>query len=284
MNYLKIKFLLKINNLNKIKLYMAEINNNKNNFGYIQNIKNKFVFKRIFSHLTKIKILHIINYNKYCQNILNKDIDDYMEENFKIEIEIIPQKYIYRKKARFIYIPNNSKYESYFHIYFNNDKEEAKRNNLFENEKVEKIKVIIEREINSLNSLFFKCDIVKKIKFIKFNRKDITNMSHMFYRCTSLEELDISKINTDNVTDMNHMFYECLNLRILNLSNFNTDKVTNMSYMFSNCSNLTILNLSNFNTENVEYMDEILSECKSIKILNCSDTSIIVHFLKNFNY
>ena len=94
----------------------------------------------------------------------------------------------------------------YCHIYFNGNKEEAKRNYLKQGDKVTKIKVIIEYEIKSLSGLFDKCKSVTKISFIKFNRKDINDMRYMFSGCASLEEINFINFHTDNVINMSYMF------------------------------------------------------------------------------
>jgi surface protein len=263
---------------------MVETYSNKNTFAKLLDVRSKLVVKKIFSNISKMKTLYIIKYNKKLQNILNKGIDDYMEESLKIEIEIIPKEDFYVKLRNKFIDTHDKKYKSYFHIYFNNSKEETKRNYIDYNEKVKYIKVIIERKVKSLKSLFSYCFIVEKIKFIKYNRKDITDMSNMFYWCRNLKELDVSKLNTDNVINMSHMFFECSSIKELDLSNFNTDKVTNMSNMFSECSLLRVLNLSNFNTDNNAYINDIFQGCPNLKNLHCSDTCIIAHYLKNINF
>ena len=74
---------------------------------------------------------------------------------------------------------------------------------------MKKIKVIIEHKIESLSWLFSKCNIIKKINFIKFNRNNIKTMCGMFSRCKYFEEINFYKFNTDNVTNMSELFYEC---------------------------------------------------------------------------
>ena len=74
---------------------------------------------------------------------------------------------------------------------------------------MEKVKVIIDHKIESLSWLFYKCNDIKKINFIKFNRDNIKTMCGMFSGCTSLEEINFYKFNTDNVTNMSELFYEC---------------------------------------------------------------------------
>ena len=109
----------------------------------------------------------------------------------------------------FINIPEGE--ESYYHIYFNNDKNEAKTN--YFSKDISKIKIIINSNNKSLTKLFYNCSGIEKINFIKFNRKDINNMSYMFYQCYSLKELNFNNIYTNNVTNMSYMFYHCYSLK-----------------------------------------------------------------------
>ena len=134
--------------------------------------------------------------------------------------------------------------EKYYHIYFDDKPEEIKRNYFIKDEKVSKIKVILNYEGDSLSELFGLSLNIKKIKFNKFRNKTIKNMEHMFSGCDSLEEIDISKLKTDNVTNMNNMFCCCSNLQELNLTNFNTINVIDMSSIFSGCKKLNKLNIS----------------------------------------
>ena len=126
----------------------------------------------------------------------------------------------------------------FYHIYFDNNKKEKKRNYLKENENIKAIKVIIDYNEISFEKLFMECEYIESIYFKKFYRNDIENMSSMFARCSSLKELNLSNFKTNNVTDMSYMFYECSSLKEINLSNFNTDNVIDMGYMFSSCSSL----------------------------------------------
>jgi len=102
-------------------------------------------------------------------------INDYKKLS-QIEIEIIPINK--ENKNVFIDIPNE--YKSYYYIHFNEDKKELKQNYFNKNEKIRKIKIIIDKKIKSFEKLFFNCDCIEKINFIRFNRKDINNMSSMF--------------------------------------------------------------------------------------------------------
>ena len=111
-----------------------------------------------------------------------------------------------------------------------------KRNYLKDNENVEKIKIIIDYQIESFEGLFEYCECIEYINFKKFYRNNINNMGCMFWGCSSLKELNLSNFNTKNVNDMIGMFFGCFSLKKLNLSNFNTNNVTNMKGMFYGCS------------------------------------------------
>ena len=88
----------------------------------IANIKSKYILSKIFDIMPKKKKLEIFQYNKKIQNRLNLNIKDYKEySETLIEIEIIPAK---GKYGRFISIDENDKL--YYHIYFNDNKEEIK--------------------------------------------------------------------------------------------------------------------------------------------------------------
>ena len=49
-------------------------------------------------------------------------------------------------------------------------------------------------ELKSLAGLFYDCQVLKEIKFTKFNRENFTNMNEMFYQCLYLDKLDIQKL------------------------------------------------------------------------------------------
>ena len=197
--------------------------------------------------MTQKKKLEIVRCNKKIQNRLNLSIKDYKEysETFTpIEIEIIPAK---DKYGSFIIINENDKL--YYHIYFNDNKEEIKNKYRFneedgvtkheyyidEEDKVTKIKIIIDYQVKSFKGLFSWCECIESINFKKFYRNNITDMSGMFSGCSSLKELNLNNFNTNSVTDMYHMFLGCSLLKELNLNNFNTNNVTNMSWMFRGC-------------------------------------------------
>ena len=175
----------------------------------IENIKSRYILSKIYDIMSKKKKLEIVKYNKKIQNRLNlcvKDYKEYSETFTPIEIEIIPIK---DKYGKFININENDKL--YYHIYFNDNKEEIKNKYYIEEEdKVKKIKIIIDYQIKSFEELFYWCECIESINFKKFYRNNIANMSYMFSKCYSLKELNLNNFNTNNVTNMSCMFSRCL--------------------------------------------------------------------------
>ena len=125
-----------------------------------ENLKRNYFLQKIFDNLKRKKSLEIIKYNKNIQNRINLRINDYKEYSeiySSIEIEIIPLKNTY---GEFINI--NEENKSYYHIYFNNDKEEIKRNYI-KDDNIKNINIIIDYQIKSFKELFYNCDCIKSI-------------------------------------------------------------------------------------------------------------------------
>ena len=233
--------------------------------GNFDDIKSKYILRKIFDYLNKKKSLEIVNQNKRIQNRLGININDYIENcetNTTIEIEIIPKK---NKYGKFINIINKEE-ESYFHIYFNNDINETKKYDIKKGDKVKRIKLIIDYQVKSFCKLFFKCECIESISFTKFHRNNIIDMNCMFNSCISLKDINFLNFNTENVINMSYMFNRCSSINRLDLSNFNTEKVTDMSYMFSSCSALKELKI-NFNTKNVKDMSYMFDGCSTINYI-----------------
>ena len=181
-----------------------------------ENIKSDYFLQKLYDNMTIKKKLEIVKYNKRIQNRINLNVKNYKEysETFTpIEIEIITAK---DKYGKFIKVNENDKL--YYHIYFNDNKEEIKNKyKINKKDKVIKIKIIIDYQVKSFKELFSWCKCIKSINFKKFYRNNIIDMSWMFYRCSSLKELNINNFNTNNVTDMSFMFSECSSLNELKL-------------------------------------------------------------------
>ncbi len=239
------------------------------------NIKSNYIFKIIFNFLHKKKLLEINQYNKKLQNRLNLSLNDYKEDvklYSSIELEI---KLIKNKSGKFINISKEE--EPYYHIYFNDNKEEIKKYDIDIKDNITKIKIKINYQITSFERLFNNCKCIESIYFKKFFRNNITNMSWMFVCCSSLKEIKFSNFNTENVTNMSRMFFGCSALKEIDLSNFITNNVTDMCFMFSGCSSLKKINVSNFIAINVRDINGMFFDCISLEIIN-----LFKFFPKNF--
>jgi hypothetical protein len=140
-------------------------NKNKDNLSNanFKNIKSNYMLSKIYANLEHKKKLKVVKYNKKIQNRLNLNIKDY-EECLKIVIEIITFNY---KFGKFINIEDKEKI--YYHIYFNDNKEEIRNKyEIEEEDKVTKIKVIIDYQVKSFEELFLECECIEYINFKKF--------------------------------------------------------------------------------------------------------------------
>ena len=210
----------------------SELINEKNEINKIEsknifkNLKSNYILQNLFYHLLKKKSLDMIKYNKNMKKRLNisikdyKDYKEYLEIYSPIEIEIKPAN---NQFGNFINIDEEN--EKYYHIYFNNNEEEIKRNYINKGEKIKIIKIIIDYQVESFEDLFCNRRCVESIYFKKFYRNNINNMSGMFHRCSSLKELNLNNFNTNNVTNMSYMFYSCKSLTYLDISNLNCEKI-----------------------------------------------------------
>ena len=237
--------------------------------GNFKKIKSKYILQKIFNYLETKGRLNLIKLNKNIKERLDIHFNDYKEYSgtfSSIEIEIKPAN---NKYGKFINIEREN--EKYFHIYFNNKKEEIRDNYINFDEKIDNIKIRIDYQIKSFENLFKDCKCIESLNFKKFKRNNINNMSCMFYECRSLKELNLSNFNTNNVVYINWMFYECSSLEELNLNNFNNNNIISMEGMFYGCTSLKELNLSNFNTSNVTDMSGMFRGCRSLKELHLNN-------------
>ena len=235
-------------------------------------LKSDYFLRKLFNNIQIVTTLKLIRYNKNIQKRLNIDINAYKEYNeikSPIELEIIPIK---NEKGKYINIQKQD--SSYFHIYFNDNKEEIKRHKrtyLKFGHNITKINIIIDYQVTSFSKLFASCNCIESIRFKKFYRNNILYMDNMFSDCISLKKLVLTNFNTNNVINMSCMFSGCSSLKELDISNFNTNNVTDMSFMFSGLVLLEKLNLSNFITNNVINMREMFRGCIALKELNLSN-------------
>ena len=250
-------------------------NNENNSMCKLDNIKSKLILRKIFDILCREDLLRIVKYNKKLQNKLNLKIKDF-EEGLKyyslIEFEMKIKKDEFGKFINVL----NGKDKHFYHIYFNEDRIETRRRYVKQNEKIDKIKIVLGYGVLSFEKLFKDCRCIESIHFKKFHRINISNMDYMFSGCSSLKEINFEKFITENVKSMDSMFSGCSSLNELNLSNFNTSNVINMVFMFSDCSSLKELDVSNFNINKVDDMSLMFSGCFSLETLelfNCNNAN-----------
>ena len=169
---------------------------NSNNI--FNNLKSDYFIRKLFEYISKRKSLETIKYNKNIQKRMDININDYKDYSEKytsIELEIIPMK---KEYGEFINIKEESK--KYYHIYFNDNKEnEIHSTNINENHNISKISVVVDYQVESFNRLFIFCGCIESIYFKKFYRNNIIDMSWMFDGCSSLKELNLNNFNTNNV-------------------------------------------------------------------------------------
>ena len=105
------------------------------------NIKSKYILKRIFKNLNKNKFFNIIKYNKILQKIFGLGINDYKDNFEKIIIEIIPKnfyRYDFHKEDFIIFKESNN---SFYHIFFDDENDEFKSCDVDNYERIKKIKI-----------------------------------------------------------------------------------------------------------------------------------------------
>jgi surface protein len=235
----------------------------------LEEIKSKYILQHIFNIICERKMLQLIKHNKNDQEKLEISEIDYRKFT-QIEIEIKLLQLDKFEENKFIFI-NLKEDQSFYHIYFDNNKEEIKRTFVKRLERISIIKIVLEMEIKSLMGLFHDCICIQKIKIIKFNRNDIMNLSSLFDNCIGLTDIDLRELKTKNVIDMSHMFYNCSSLKQLDLSQFITKNVIDMNNMFSWCGELTEINFKNIYTEKVTNMQQMFYMCGSLTELDISN-------------
>ena len=107
-------------------------NNQKKNINKVEdkcdlkNIKYDYFLMKVFNNLKKKYLLEITKHNKKIKerlNLNNNDYKEYCETYYSIEIELIP---VNNKFGNFINI--NKENKLFYRIFYNNNKNELKRN------------------------------------------------------------------------------------------------------------------------------------------------------------
>ncbi len=101
--------------------------NKENIKSSIRKINSKYIIKQVLDFLAQRILLKTIKYNKKIQQELEISLIDYKKFN-EIEIEIIPIENKYVKKGSIINFINEED-AKYYHIYYNDNNREIKREN-----------------------------------------------------------------------------------------------------------------------------------------------------------
>ena len=284
------------NSLNCLNLYMIYHSRKEGiciNYGILSNEKkndiNNFIIDNTFNisfvfSLNSLKLIGICdehskiiifnnslfnNYylNKYgSNNNLNEMTIIYNINNAVKEIKLFNSEFVDNNKVNCKLIINGKELELCNSIKIDDYNLRTQKNII--------IKLKETKTISNMSNMFYGCDLLKCLPYIKWNTENVTNMKHMFSLCKSLEYLsDISNWNTSNVTNMKHMFSDCWILRCLpDISKWNIANVTNISSLFDKCEQLESLpDISKWNTANVKDMSYLFYNCKSL--INLPDIS-----------
>ena len=94
--------------------------------------------------------------------------------------------------------------------------------------------------VTNINSMFYHCNILNSLNFIKFRTSKVTNMGYLFYYCSSLTS--VINLDTSKATNMDYMF-SLTKLSAFNFGEYDLSSVINMEHMFSGCSSLISITL-----------------------------------------
>ena len=147
-----VKYFQSLKNKNHIKLNQEELSFLKMFYNQNHLKASQFEKQEDFLDIDKNIYEQIINYNKVFEKRLNLSLNNYKEyylNHSPIETELKPLK---DKYGKFITILDEG--QKFYHIYFDNSNKEIKRNSLKQNEKVKKIKIIIDYPVVLFKYLF----------------------------------------------------------------------------------------------------------------------------------
>ena len=108
-----------------------------------ENIKADYFLIKVFNNLEKKKALNLVKYNKNIKERINININDYKEYSEKYSLIEIEIKQVNNEYGKFINYEKEED-EKYYHIYFNNNDEQIKRNYINKDEEIKIIKIIID--------------------------------------------------------------------------------------------------------------------------------------------
>ena len=124
-----------------------------------------------------------------------------------------------------------------------------------------KLKIIIKKNVFSLNGLFSNITNLLSIDFTGFNINLVHNFDSLFEGCGALEDVKFPiDVVSANVISMNNMFKGCASLTFVNLTSFTITDTTSLAGIFAGCLNLKDVDISSFNFITADFFNGIGSD------------------------
>ena len=155
----------------------------------LRNVKALKVLNLIMNvYIHERRTFKLINHNKYLQKRL-----DITEEDFINYYKIIINVKIRKEPNEYSFFLPNTYYQSKKNFTIITETKPPlliKRNYIALHEKkINKVRIIIHENVQTLKSLFQDMKHIEEINFIRYNRLDIHDVSNLFKNCTSLKKI-----------------------------------------------------------------------------------------------
>ena len=257
---------IRTDNCKVIGIHKKKIEESDNKKGSFINL----IVQKIINKLNQFSPLIDFNKINYKNKINNNNENEFEENN------VIILKYLLNREEPIILFSKSffNKNKKGFNIFINGKKYQLEKNsipkdqiNIKKNQKLLEIKVKFHKPITNMCEIFYQCNLLKSVRFIKFDTSKLETMEKSFALCKNLTEIfGIDEFDTSNLVDISRLFSDCVSLiNLPNYLNWDTSKVTKMNEVFSNCKSLTkIPDISTWKTSNVLFMHKLFENCVSL--------------------
>ena len=257
---------IRTDNCKVIGIHKKRIEESDNKKGSFINL----IVQKIIEKLNEFSPL--IDFNKInYTNKINNNNENELEEN-----NVIILQYLLNREEPILLFSKSffNKNKKGFNIFIDGKKYQLEENlilneqiNKKKNQKILEIKVKFNEPITNMSEIFYQCNLLKSVRFIKFDTSNLKTMEKSFTLCKNLTEIfGIDEFDTSNLIDISGLFSGCISLiNLPNYLNWDTSKVTKMSEVFSNCKSLTTIpDISTWKTSNVLSMHKLFENCNSL--------------------
>jgi surface protein len=259
---------IRTDNCKVIGIHKKRIEESDNKKGSFINL----IVQKIINKLNKFSPPLDFNKINYT-NEINNNNENELEEN-----NVIILKYLLNREEPIILFSKSflNKNKKGFNIFIDGKKYQLEEKSILrelinkkknQNQKLLEIKVKFNKPITNMCEIFYQCNLLKSVRFIKFNTSNLVIMEKSFALCKNLTEIyGIDEFDTSNLVDISGLFSGCISLiNLPNYLNWDTSKVTKMSEVFSNCKSLTTIpDISTWKTSNVLFMHKLFENCNSL--------------------